>query len=43
VPARLRLPAAPAARGGKASAPRPSPDRRRDQACPPSAVTSWPS
>jgi SRSO17 transposase len=42
VPARLRLPAAPPARGEKASAPRPNPDRRQGQACPPSGGASWP-
>jgi hypothetical protein len=41
VPARLRLPAAPAARGGKASAPHPSPGRRQGRACPPSGGASW--
>src|SRR6185369_6226399 len=37
VPARLRVPAASAARGEKEPAARPS------QACPPSAAASWPS
>src|SRR3954452_15847483 len=42
VPARFRLPAAPAARGKKASPPRPSPARRPGRACPPSGGASWP-
>src|SRR4051812_12185758 len=42
VPARLRLPAAPAARGKKASPPRPSPGHRPGRACPPSGGASWP-
>jgi len=40
VPARLRLPAAPAARGEKAPEPRPSPGRHPHRACPPSAGAS---
>ena len=42
VPARLRLPPAPAARGKKAPHRRPSPDRRPGRACPPSGGASWP-
>ena len=42
VPARLRLPPAPAARGKKRRRPRPSPDRRPGRACRRSGGASWP-
>jgi SRSO17 transposase len=42
VPARLRLPPAPAARGEKAPPWGASPDRHPGRACPPSGDASWP-
>src|SRR3954464_7639729 len=42
VPAPPPPPAAPAARGKKASPPRPSPGHRPGRACPPSGGASWP-
>ena len=41
MPARLRLPAAPAARGEKEPPQGPGPDRRPGRACPPSGAASW--